>query len=70
MSLDAQLLSILACPVCRGRLVQPDEEHLTCQDCGRTYPVQNGIPVLLAEEAKMPYATGQVSTPNAGPENN
>ena len=46
------VLDILACPVCKGRLLQ-DAVKLTlfCLPCGLAYPVRNGIPVLLAAEA-------------------
>lgn len=58
MSLTEEIISILACPKCRGdlALVSPagNEENLVCKACRLAYPVQNGIPVLLLEEAK-PY---------------
>lgn len=50
--IDKELLSILACPACQSDLVQRAEQ-LVCQnaDCGLKYPVRNGIPVLLVDEA-------------------
>lgn len=49
-----KLLDILVCPVpeCRKPLtLAPDEKTLQCTGCGRIYPVRDGIPVLLIDEA-------------------
>jgi uncharacterized protein len=52
-----QLLDALRCPVpeCRKPL-QPsaDGTSLACTGCGRIYPVRDDIPVLLADQAKLP----------------
>ena len=55
MSIDARLLEILVCPACRGE-VQPlqADAGLECKKCGRVYPIQDGIPVMLIEEASPP----------------
>ena len=48
---------ILACPACR-RTVEPEgEEGLACVGCGRVYPVRDGIPVMLVEQATSPTVT-------------
>jgi len=53
--IDARLLEILACPGCRGEVrVVADETGLECVGCGRVYPVRDGIPVMLVEEASPP----------------
>jgi len=49
--IDAKLLAILACPACLGDLVLKDQK-IVCTKCGRKYPVKNGVPVLLADEAE------------------
>jgi hypothetical protein len=51
--LDAQLLEILACPADEHGALRHDAEAdtLTCTECGRTYPIRDGIPVLLLDEA-------------------
>ena len=49
--IDKDLLEILACPACQGGLSEQDEK-LVCQSCGRKYPIKEGIPVLLVDEAE------------------
>lgn len=52
MALDPVLLSILACPEDKGPLhYVADEELLFNPRLGRTYPVRDGIPVMLVEES-------------------
>ena len=49
MSLDPELLKILACPACRGCLQEGAEgAELICAACGRRYPVREGIPDFVA----------------------
>lgn len=50
--IDRDLLSILACPVCKSPLALEDERGvLKCGKCHRVYPIRDGIPILLKEEA-------------------
>jgi uncharacterized protein len=55
--IDPELLEILACPRCHAPLVV-DEVHseLRCtgDGCRLAYPVRDGIPVLLVDEARQP----------------
>ena len=52
MTLNAALLEILACPVCRSGLsVMGEQEGLLCAACAKVYPICDEIPVMLAEEA-------------------
>lgn len=53
MSVDKELLEILACPVDHAPL-RDETERLVCSACGRRYPVRDGIPVMLVEEAELP----------------
>ncbi|MDP8213191.1 MAG: Trm112 family protein [Candidatus Zapsychrus exili] len=48
---DKSLLDILACPACRGE-VKEIEDKIVCISCGRKYPIKDGIPVLLVDEAE------------------
>jgi hypothetical protein len=55
MPIDGRLLVILMCPACRGRVrTDPSNQGVECEDCGRVYPVRDGIPVMLVEEATPP----------------
>ena len=45
------LLEILACPVCKAR-VRLDGQQLVCESCGRRYPIEDGIPIMLVEDEK------------------
>jgi len=51
--IDKRLLEILVCPVCKES-VRLEEGYLVCSKCGRRYPIRNGIPVMLPEEAEPP----------------
>ncbi|QTR06303.1 Trm112 family protein [Saccharothrix algeriensis] len=62
VQLDAQLLEVLACPCPEhaplrpGTAQDPRADFLTCTACGRSFPVREGIPVLLLDEAVPPTA--------------
>lgn len=53
MSLDPQLLEILACPDTHHAPLtyDADAQTLTCTECSRVFRIDNGIPVLLLDEA-------------------
>lgn len=51
LGISAELLEILACPVCKER-VRPEGDRLVCARCGRRYPVRDGIPIMLVDEAE------------------
>jgi uncharacterized protein YbaR (Trm112 family) len=50
---DKQLLEILVCPADHGTLSEVGD-RLVCDRCRRRYPVRDGIPVMLIEEAEQP----------------
>ena len=50
--MNADLLNILACPVCKGT-VELRGKKIVCLSCGRKYPIRKGIPIMLEEEAEM-----------------
>jgi uncharacterized protein YbaR (Trm112 family) len=55
--ISPELLAIIVCPSCKGELaVTPADGavELVCQGCGLAYPVRDGIPVLLVDEARTP----------------
>jgi uncharacterized protein YbaR (Trm112 family) len=50
--MDAKLLDILACPVCKGPLVYArPQQQLICRADRLAYPIRDDIPVMLEEEA-------------------
>jgi len=51
--IDPKLLEILICPACRAAVRElPDDAGLRCEGCSLVYPIRDGIPVMLVEEAK------------------
>jgi uncharacterized protein len=50
---DPKLLEILVCPVTKGPL-EYDREHqeLISRKAGLAYPIREGIPIMLADEAR------------------
>lgn len=53
LGIEPSLLDILVCPVSHGRLrVDVAASELVCDESGLAYPVRDGIPVLLADEAR------------------
>ncbi|GGF56368.1 Trm112 family protein [Alteromonas lipolytica] len=53
MAFDKKLLEIVACPVCKGKLIYTEQEEpgLVCRFDRLVYPINDGIPVLLEERA-------------------
>jgi uncharacterized protein len=52
MTIPKQLLEILVCPKCRGALdYREAEQTLVCRQCQLKYPVRDGIPIMLVDEA-------------------
>ncbi len=51
--IDKELLNILACPACKGD-VKLEGEKIVCAVCGRRYPIKDGIPIMLVDEAEKP----------------
>ncbi len=55
--IDRELLEILACPQCKAS-VKVEGEKIICTNpqCGLRYPIRDGIPVMLIDEAEKPKA--------------
>jgi uncharacterized protein YbaR (Trm112 family) len=52
VTLPQELLDILVCPKCKGDLeYRPTEAVLVCGACRLRYPVRDGIPIMLIDEA-------------------
>ncbi|MDP8259694.1 MAG: Trm112 family protein [Candidatus Gygaella obscura] len=49
--IDKELMDILICPACKGE-VEEKEGKIICKKCGLKYPIKDGIPVMLVDEAE------------------
>lgn len=59
--MDPKLLEILVCPVCKGPIeYRRADKELVCRPCRVAYAIKDGIPVMLADEAR------QLSADEAG----
>jgi uncharacterized protein YbaR (Trm112 family) len=66
LPIDPKLMEILACPKCKSPLREEssgDTVELVCTSsaCGLAYPVRDGIPVLLIDEARQPGPSAEPS---------
>jgi len=53
MTIDKDLLDLLACPKCKGGVYLADDGGwLVCEACRLRYPVRDDIPVMLVDEAE------------------
>lgn len=53
--LAAEVLELLVCPKCHSKLAWDYEAaELVCTGCGLAYPVRDGIPILLLDQARQP----------------
>jgi len=52
MPIDKELLDILACPKCKGKIRLSDKKDgLICEKCRLVYPIKDDIPIMLIDEA-------------------
>ena len=55
MAVDPELIALLVCPACHGAIEYKDRRAvIICTQCGLHYPVRDGIPVMLVDEATRP----------------
>ena len=53
MSINPELLEILACPKCKGDIyLNAEENGLICDNCKLMYAIKDDIPIMLIDEAK------------------
>lgn len=51
--MDAKLLEILVCPLCKARLeYHRSEMELVCHPCKLAYPIRDDIPIMMVDEAR------------------
>ncbi|SDL61261.1 hypothetical protein SAMN05661010_02090 [Modicisalibacter muralis] len=66
--MDKELLAMLVCPLCQGKLKYDRERgELKCHYDGLAYPIRDDIPVMLEEEARLMDADEKLGKA-AGPE--
>ena len=59
--MDSKLFEILVCPLCKGPLVYRKEaQELVCKADRLAFPINDGIPVMLEDEARRLEATEEV----------
>lgn len=64
--IDKDLLDILACPLDKAP-VAVEGDRIVCSRCGRRYPIRDGIPVMLVDEAEAPPGAAAPPSPEAKP---
>lgn len=51
--MDTRLLDILVCPICKANLdYRKVQAELVCKPCKLAYPIRDGIPIMLQDEAR------------------
>ena len=60
-NIDPQLLDLLRCPLTGSRL-RPEGDFLVAEVGGLAYPVRDGFPVMLIEEARLPAGVDSLDT--------
>ena len=54
MAITEEFVEMLICPACKGKVrLKEDGSAIKCVECRRAYPITNGIPAMVVEEAKM-----------------
>ena len=52
-TIDSKLLEILACPACKSKVtLEMDRVVCTNKTCGLRFPIRDGIPVMITDEAE------------------
>jgi len=60
--MDPKLLDILVCPLCKGPLVyRKDRQELVCKADRLAFPIRDGIPVMLEDEARRLEETEEIA---------
>lgn len=50
VSIDPALIGLLRCPDVHKAPLTYEDDRLTCTECGRTYEINDGVPVMLIED--------------------
>lgn len=66
-TVDPKLLEILVCPLTKGPLrYNPERQELISERAGLVYPIRDGIPIMLVDEAR-PIGADPGTGPDADP---
>ncbi|WP_148254690.1 Trm112 family protein [Aidingimonas lacisalsi] len=67
--MDKQLLAMLVCPLCQGKLkYDRDNGELKCHFDGLAFPIRDGIPVMLEDEARVMSVDEKLGKTVPGPD--
>ncbi|HED32811.1 MAG TPA: Trm112 family protein [Gammaproteobacteria bacterium] len=59
--MDKKQIELVACPECQGRLTyDKSTKELLCEQCKLAFPVEDGIPVLMAERGRKLESEAQI----------
>jgi uncharacterized protein YbaR (Trm112 family) len=62
--MDTRLLDLLVCPLCKGRLyANASRTELICRGDRLGFPVRDGVPIMLEDQARSLNADGDASAP-------
>ena len=62
MEVSPKLIEMLVCPVCKTPVkLTPDKQGLRCSSCLLIYPIRDGFPVMIKDEA---HAESSAETPS------
>lgn len=62
--MDKKLLEILVCPLCKGKLIYNRKvAELVCRGDRLAFPIRDGIPVMLEDEARSLPADEEIAAP-------
>ncbi len=51
--ISKELLDILACPLCKSDVIYDEaKDKIICAECVKAYPIKDGIPIMLIDEAE------------------
>ncbi len=59
--INKDLLDILRCPLDPRQRLELGADHLVCTRCALRYPIRDGFPVLVVEEAMLPAGCASIS---------
>jgi uncharacterized protein YbaR (Trm112 family) len=59
--IDPKVLETICCPLGKKELKAEDENTLVCTKCRTKFPIIDGIPVLLLDQAKLPEGVTSIS---------